>query len=165
MVRLFGFPSLEKELKAIAPASRQVAAKFNDIVTERLVEGCLGALEARGVETEGVLVTWVPGSFEIPVVARRLASSGEFDAVIAVGCIIQGETAHYDAVVQAATSGIANASEATGVPVIFGVLTCETTEQAFDRAGGKLGNKGEDFAASAVHMGNLMRTLSIDYQL
>lgn len=103
----------------------------------------------------------MPGSMELPLVAKRLAESGKFSAVVAIGCVVRGETSHYDAVVSGATSGIERASSNTGVPVIFGVLTCDTMEQAIDRAGGKLGNSGDAYAASAVQMANLLHQLPL----
>ncbi len=107
----------------------------------------------------GTTDVWDPGSFEIPLVAKRLASSGQYDAIITLGAVVRGSTTHYDAVAGAAATGCLNAGLSTGVPVIFGVLTCETMEQAMDRAGGKLGNKGGEAALTAIEMANLFRTL------
>ena len=104
-------------------------------------------------------VAWVPGSMELPLAAKRFALSGHHSAVVAIGCVVRGETSHYDAVVRGATSGIERASSDSGVPVVFGVLTCDTMEQAIDRAGGKLGNSGDGYAASAVQMANLMHSI------
>lgn len=136
-----------------------VVSRFNQLVTDRLLSGALDALERHGVDSASVAVAEVPGSFELPVVARRLADSGEFDAVICLGAIIRGSTSHYDHVAAGATSGIAAASQATGVPVIFGVLTTENTEQALDRAGVKSGNKGWEAATTAIEMVDLLRQL------
>lgn len=136
-----------------------VVARFNDLVTKLLLEGALEHFERHGVPASDVDVAWVPGSFELPVVAKAMAKSGKYDAVIAIGVVVRGATAHYDAVVGGATSGVLGASTDSGVPVIFGVLTCDTMEQALDRAGGKVGNKGGEAAVTAVEMGNLMRTL------
>ena len=107
----------------------------------------------------GTTVVWVPGSFEVPLAAKRLAQSGQYDAVITLGAVVRGSTTHYDAVAGAAASGTLSAGLDTGVPIIFGVLTCETMEQAMDRAGGKLGNKGGEAAITAIEMANLMRAL------
>ncbi len=112
-----------------------------------------------GGDVEGTTVVWVPGSFEIPLVAKRLASSGQYDAVITLGAVVRGSTTHYDAVAGAAANGCLTAGLSTGVPIIFGVLTCETMEQAMDRAGGKLGNKGGEVTLTAIEMANLFRTL------
>ena len=136
-----------------------VVARFNDFVTQRLLDGALAALERHGVKDEDITVSWVPGSFEIPLVARTQALSGKFDSVVCLGAVIRGETAHFDYVAGEAASGISRASEASGVPVIFGVLTTDTVEQAINRAGGKSGNKGYDAAVAAIEMANLMRQI------
>ncbi|KAI7837438.1 hypothetical protein COHA_008696 [Chlorella ohadii] len=136
-----------------------VVGRFNDLVTKLLLEGALDAFNRHGVAREDVDVAWVPGSFELPVVAKAMAKSGEYDAVVCIGVVVRGATTHYDAVVGGATSGVLNASTDSGVPVIFGVLTCDTMEQALDRAGGKVGNKGGEAAVTAVEMGSLLRTL------
>ena len=143
------------------PAGRfaLVAARFNQFIVEQLVAGALDALKRHGVADNAVDVVWVPGSFEIPLVAQRLAASKQYAAVIALGAVIKGETGHYDHVCAAATSGIAQASLTTGVPVLFGVLTCETVEQAINRAGGKSGNKGFEAATAAIEMVNLLGKL------
>jgi 6,7-dimethyl-8-ribityllumazine synthase len=136
-----------------------VAARFNALIVEPLVAGALEALRVHGVEDGAIDVAHVPGSFEIPVIARRLATSGRYAAIICLGAVIKGATDHYDHVAGAATSGIAQVSASTGVPVIFGVLTCDTLEQALDRAGAKAGNKGYDAAAAAIEMVNLLAVL------
>ncbi|PSC71225.1 6,7-dimethyl-8-ribityllumazine synthase [Micractinium conductrix] len=136
-----------------------VVGRFNDLVTKLLLEGCVGAFERHGVAAEDVDVAWVPGSFELPVVAKAMAKGGKYDAVVAIGVVVRGDTTHYDAVVGGATSGVLNASTDSGVPVIFGVLTCDTMEQALDRAGGKVGNKGGEAAVTAVETGSLLRQL------
>jgi len=136
-----------------------VVARFNSLVTDRLLSGALDALARYGVDDKDVLVARVPGSFEIPVVAQKLAKSGAYDAVICLGAIVRGDTAHFDYVASGATSGIASASQASGRPVVFAVLTCETMEQALDRAGGKAGNKGFEAAVSAIEMVNVMKAL------
>ncbi len=136
-----------------------VVSRFNEFITQRLLEGALDGLRRHGVEEDAVDVAWVPGSLEIPVVARRLAQSGQYDAVICLGAVIRGATAHFDYVAGGAANGIASVALETGVPVIFGVITTDTIEQAIERAGTKAGNKGYDAALSAIEMANLMRTL------
>jgi 6,7-dimethyl-8-ribityllumazine synthase len=141
-----------------APAGRfaLVAARFNAVVVEKLVAGAVDGLRRHGVAEQHIDLAWVPGSFEIPLAARKLAGSGHYAAVLCLGCVIKGETDHYDFVAGQAASGVAQAALATGVPVIFGVLTCDTLEQAINRAGGKGGNKGFDAAQAAVEMVNLL---------
>ena len=137
-----------------------VAGRFNELVVERLVKGCLDALSRHGVDTDArVDVIWVPGSFEIPLVCRKAAASGRYDAVIALGAVIRGATPHFDHVAGGAASGVMRASMDTGVPVIFGVLTTDTIEQAIERAGTKAGNKGFDAALAAVEMVTLGKAL------
>ena len=136
-----------------------VVSRFNRFVTERLLDGALDALRRHGADMDRVTVAWCPGSVEIPLVAKKLADSSAYDAVICLGAVIRGETAHYDHVCSAVTSGISQAALQTGVPVIFGVLTTDTTEQALDRAGTKSGNKGADAAIAAIEMVNLFRDL------
>ena len=136
-----------------------VAARFNGAIVENLVAGALDGLRRHGVADEAIDLAWVPGSFEIPLVAQKLAASGRYAAVLCLGAVIRGDTGHYDHVAGEAASGVARASLATGVPVIFGILTCETLEQAINRAGGKSGNKGFDAALTAIEMVNLLRQL------
>jgi 6,7-dimethyl-8-ribityllumazine synthase len=136
-----------------------VVSRFNEIVTAKLLEGALDCLRAHEVAEGDLLVAWVPGAFELPLVARRLASSGEYDAVICIGAVIRGETAHFDHVAGQAALGIRAAAEAGGVPVIFGVLTTDTLEQAMDRAGGKHGNKGWDSAMAAMETCSVLEQL------
>jgi 6,7-dimethyl-8-ribityllumazine synthase len=136
-----------------------VAARFNQFIVERLVEGARDALCRHGVADDAVDLAWVPGSFEIPLVARRLAGSGRYAAVICLGAVIRGDTDHYDYVAGGAATGIAQAALATGVPVIFGLLTCDTLEQAINRAGAKAGNKGFEAALAAIEMVNLLKQL------
>jgi len=136
-----------------------VASKFNELVTRRLLEGALDALRQHGVEAQRISVAWVPGAFEIPITASRLARTGDFAAVICLGAVIRGETSHYEAVVSAVTSGVSRVGLDTGVPTIFGVLTTDSLEQALDRAGGKAGNKGYEAAVSALEMANLMASI------
>ncbi len=136
-----------------------VAARFNETVGLRLVEGAADCLRRHGVSEDDVSIAWVPGAFEIPLVAGRLAGSGEFDAVVCVGAVIRGATPHFDYVAGSAAHGIARASQETGVPITFGVLTTEDTEQAAERSGGKLGNKGFEAALAALEMVNLLSSL------
>jgi 6,7-dimethyl-8-ribityllumazine synthase len=136
-----------------------VVARFNELVTEPLLHGCKDTLVRHGVGEDQIDVVRVPGSFEIPLAARTAADSGRYAAVICLGCVIRGETDHYDHVAGQAASGVMQASIATGVPVIFGILTTETVEQALNRAGLKSGNKGAEAAQSAVEMINLMAKL------
>lgn len=135
-----------------------VASRFNESVVRQLVAGASDCLRRHGVADDDLELAWVPGAYEIPLVARRLAASGRFDAIVALGCVVRGQTAHFDYVAgQAAEVGRIAAS--TGVPITFGVLTTETFEQAIDRAGGKLGNKGWDAALAAIETARLMREL------
>ena len=126
------------------------AASFNELVVAKLVEGAVSCFRAHGVAQDDLVVAWVPGAFELPLVARRLAGSGLYDAVVCLGAVVRGETAHFDYVAREAARGIADAASATGVPVMFGVLTTDTMAQALDRAGGKHGNKGWDAAMAAM---------------
>ncbi len=132
-----------------------VVAKFNDFVTSKLLEGALKALKEHGVDEKEITVALVPGSFELPFVAQRLAASKQCNAVICLGALIRGETAHFDTIAQAASNGIEQASRETGIPVIFGVLTCDSVDQAMERVGGKVGHKGEEAALAALEMANL----------
>ena len=136
-----------------------VASRFNETLGKRLLEGALDGLRRHGVADDDVSVVWVPGAFELPATARRLAASGEVDAVVCVGVVIRGETPHFDYVAGQAAAGISEASVSTGVPVLFGVLTTDNSEQAAERAGGKIGNKGFDAAAAAIEMANLYAAL------
>ncbi|MGE5459378.1 MAG: 6,7-dimethyl-8-ribityllumazine synthase [Solirubrobacterales bacterium] len=136
-----------------------VAARFNEVVVRKLVAGALEGLRAKGAADEDVDLAWVPGSFELPLVARRLAASGRYAAVICLGAVIRGETPHFDHVAEQAALGIREAAQATGAPVIFGVLTTDTFEQAMDRAGGKHGNKGWDAAMAGMEMASLLEGL------
>ncbi|HVC02758.1 MAG TPA: 6,7-dimethyl-8-ribityllumazine synthase [Steroidobacteraceae bacterium] len=136
-----------------------VAARFNDFVVEPLLRGALDALGRHGVGEDRIEVIRVPGAFEIPLVVRKLASSGRYDALIALGAVIRGDTPHFDYVAGECASGLARVALETGVPVAFGVLTTDTIEQATDRAGGKAGNKGADAALAAIEMVALLRKL------
>ncbi|MGL6095958.1 MAG: 6,7-dimethyl-8-ribityllumazine synthase [Fimbriiglobus sp.] len=143
------------------PAGRfvLVTARFNGFVVDQLAAGALDALARHGVPADRVDTVKVPGSYEIPLIAQKLGATGKYAAVICLGCIIRGDTDHYDHVAGAATSGIAQAALACGVPVIFGVLTCDTLEQAIHRAGAKAGNKGFEAAVTAVEIVNLLAKL------
>jgi len=134
-------------------------ARFNELVTDRLLSGALDALGRHGVDSGSVSVAWVPGAFELPLVAQHLASSGEYDAVVCLGAVIRGATSHYDQVANNAATGTLRAGMGTGVPVIFGVLTTDSLEQALERAGAKNGNRGADAAVSAIEMVDLLRQL------
>lgn len=144
-----------------SPAGRFVliVARFNGFVVEQLAAGALDALNRHGIDTERIDIVRVPGSYEIPLIAQKLGKSGRYAAVICLGCVIRGDTDHYDYVAGAAANGIANAALNCGVPVIFGVLTCDTLEQAIHRAGAKAGNKGFEAAVTAVEMVNLLAKL------
>ena len=136
-----------------------VAGRFNELVTRSLLEGALDAFRRHGVADDAVDVAWCPGAFEIPPVARRMAASGKYAAVVALGAVIRGATSHYDYVAGGVAGGIAAVAAETGVPVLFGVLTVENLEQAFERAGTKAGNKGAEAAVSAIEMADLLRRL------
>ena len=136
-----------------------VVARFNESVTRRLLDGAVAALRRLGAAEQDVAVVWVPGSFEIPVAARELAEHGDVDAVVCLGAVIRGETAHFDLVAAEAARGVAAVHATTGVPAGFGVLTTDSLEQALDRAGGKHGNKGADAAMAAVEMASLVRAI------
>lgn len=137
-----------------------VIARFNEFITNRLLGGALDALSRHGVKDQDVEVAWVPGAFEIPLVARKMASVKKYDAVICLGAVIRGATPHFDYVASEVAKGVAKVGLDTGIPVIFGVITAETIEQAIERAGTKAGNKGWDAAASAIEMANLFKSMS-----
>lgn len=136
-----------------------VAARFNEFITAKLLSGALDAFVRHGVSPDDVDTAWVPGAFEIPLVAKRMAESGAYDAILTLGAVIRGNTSHYDVVCNEVSKGVAQVALATGVPVIFGVLTTDTIEQAIERAGTKAGNKGAEGAQSAIEMVNLLRQL------
>jgi 6,7-dimethyl-8-ribityllumazine synthase len=149
----------EGELDATGMRLAVVAGRFNDHVTERLLRAALETLERLGLASAGVPVVWVPGAFEIPLVAKRFAESGEIDAVICLGAVIRGGTPHFDYVAGECAAGVARTALDTGIPIIFGVLTTDDVEQALERSGGSEGNKGAEAAASAVEMVELLRRL------
>ena len=136
-----------------------VASRFNEFITNKLVGGALDGLKRHNVDEAQVDVAWVPGAFEIPLIASKMAKSGKYDAVICVGAVIRGNTSHYDYVCNEVSKGIASVSLDSGIPVLFGILTTENIEQAIERAGTKAGNKGYDCALSAIEMVNLIREI------
>lgn len=136
-----------------------VVSRFNEPVTERLLAGALEALEAHGADMDQITVAWCPGAVEIPLVARKLAGTGSYDAIICIGAVIRGETPHFDVVCHAASDGTARIALEMGLPIIFGVLTTDTAEQALARSGGNKGNKGTDAAVAAIEMVNLLRKI------
>ncbi|HGO3489220.1 TPA: 6,7-dimethyl-8-ribityllumazine synthase [Staphylococcus aureus] len=136
-----------------------VVSRFNDFITGRLLEGAKDTLIRHDVNEDNVDVAFVPGAFEIPLVAKKLASSGNYDAVITLGCVIRGATSHYDYVCNEVAKGVSKVNDQTNVPVIFGILTTESIEQAVERAGTKAGNKGAEAAVSAIEMANLLKSI------
>jgi 6,7-dimethyl-8-ribityllumazine synthase len=132
-----------------------VVSRFNAFITERLLLSAVDGLARSGAEKKNIDLVRVPGAFEIPLAARKLAETGKYDAILCLGCLLRGDTAHYDVIVNEVTRGIGQSAQETGVPHAFGVLTCETLEQAIDRAGLKMGNKGFDAALAAVEMASL----------
>jgi len=136
-----------------------VAARFNEFITAKLLGGALDALKRHDVSDENIDTAWVPGAFEIPLIASKMAKTGKYDAVICLGSVIRGSTSHYDYVCSEVSKGIANVSLSSDIPVMFGVLTTENIEQAIERAGSKAGNKGYDCAVSAIEMVNLIREI------
>ena len=152
-----------KEIKGKLSAGKAnyavVVSRFNDFVTSKLLAGAIDALQRHGAKDEQITVVWVPGSIEIVLAAKKLASSGKSDAVICLGAVIRGQTGHYDYVCQQVSRGISQISYDTAVPTIFGVLTCETIEQAIDRAGSKAGNAGANAAMSAMEMVDVLKQI------
>ncbi|MCH4337239.1 MULTISPECIES: 6,7-dimethyl-8-ribityllumazine synthase [Staphylococcus] len=134
-----------------------VVSRFNDFITNRLLDGAKDTLVRHGVEDSNIDVAYVPGAFEIPLVSKKLAQKGEYDAVITLGCVIRGATSHYDYVCNEVAKGVSKANDVSDIPVIFGVLTTESIEQAVERAGTKAGNKGAEAAVSAIEMANLLK--------
>jgi 6,7-dimethyl-8-ribityllumazine synthase len=151
-----GANHIEGKLSAEGRSFGVVASRFNDFIVRPLLDGALEAIRRHGGDLGSVDVVWVPGSYEIPVAARQLALSGNYDAIICLGAVIRGATAHFDYVAGGAATGIASVALETNVPVIFGVITTETIEQAIERAGTKLGNKGFEAAVTAIEMADLM---------
>lgn len=134
-----------------------VVSRFNDFITNRLLDGAKDTLVRHGVEDSNIDVAYVPGAFEIPLVSKKLAQKGEYGAVITLGCVIRGATSHYDYVCNEVAKGVSKANDVSDIPVIFGVLTTESIEQAVERAGTKAGNKGAEAAVSAIEMANLLK--------
>lgn len=150
------------EGKLVAPQGMKVgiiASRFNEIITNKLLGGAVDGLVRHGVEENNITAAWVPGAFEIPVIAEKMAASKKYDAIICVGAVIRGSTTHYDYVCNEVSKGISQVSMKTGVPVLFGVITTENIEQAIERAGSKAGNKGYDCALAAIEMVNLINQL------
>jgi 6,7-dimethyl-8-ribityllumazine synthase len=137
-----------------------VVSRFNEEVTSRMLDGAREALRAHGVRDDDVTTAWVPGAFELPLAARKLAGTERYDAVVCLGAVIRGETPHFDYVAGEAARGVMDAGRDTGVPIVFGVITPNTEEQALERAGGKKGNKGLDAVETAIEMANLLRQIS-----
>lgn len=152
-------PVLEGTLHGADRRFAVVASRFNDTIVRRLVDGALDAFRRAGVPEDRVTTVWVPGAFELPVAAKKLAESGTYDAVLLLGCVIRGATAHFDYVAGQAAAGAQRVAVDTGVPVLFGVLTTDTIEQALERSGTKAGNKGADTALAAVEMASLLDAL------
>lgn len=151
--------TLEGKLVAEGMKVGIIVARFNEFITGKLLSGAVDGLVRHGVKEEDITTAWVPGAFEIPLVATKMASSGKYDAVICLGAVIRGATSHYDYVCNEVSKGVAQASLQSGIPVLFGVVTTENIEQAIERAGTKAGNKGYDCALSAIEMVNLMKEL------
>lgn len=151
--------TLEGKLVAKGMRVGIVAARFNEFITSKLLSGALDGLVRHDVQEEDIHVAWVPGAFEIPLIASKMAGSGKYDAVICLGAVIRGSTSHYDYVCNEVSKGIAAVGLDSGIPVLFGVLTTENIEQAIERAGTKAGNKGYDCALSAIEMVNLIREI------
>ena len=149
--------TLEGDLSAQGLKFGLIVSRFNSFITKRLLDGAMDALARQGVEEKDITVVWCPGSFEIPLVARRLVKSGDFDAVICLGAVIRGATAHFDYVASEVAKGIAQVSLETDTPVVFGVVTTDSIEQAIERAGTKHGNKGADAANTALEMIDLFK--------
>lgn len=150
---------IEGALRADGLRMAVIASRWNDLIVSRLVDGAQDALRRLGAKDHDLTLVRVPGSFEIPLVAKKLAASGKYDAIICVGAVIRGETPHFDYIAAEVTKGMASASMETGVPIAYGIITADTVEQAINRAGVKAGNKGFEAAMSAVEMANLLREL------
>ncbi len=150
---------LEGDLSATGQRFGIVASRFNEFIVRPLLDGALDAIRRHGGDLEAVDVAWVPGAYELPPVARRMALSGSYDSIVCLGCVIRGSTSHYEYVAGGAASGITSVALETDVPVIFGVLTVENIEQGIERAGTKAGNKGFEAAANAIEMASLMQKL------
>jgi len=154
------FPALEGTLSAVGMRFAIVVSRFNAFITERLLLSAIDGLARSGAEKKNIDLVRVPGAFEIPLAARKLAETKKYDAIICLGCLLRGDTAHYDVIVNEVTRGIGQSAQETGIPHAFGVLTCETLEQAIDRAGLKMGNKGFEAALAGVEMASLQEAIS-----
>jgi len=154
-----GYSTIEGKLDASGLKIAVIASRFNDFVTARLIEGAVDCLTRHGSGDKDLTVIRVPGSFELPLAAKRAASSGKFDAVVCLGALIRGQTPHFDYIAAEVTKGVAQVSLDSGIPVTFGVITADTLEQAVDRAGAKSGNKGFEAALGAVEMADLLRQI------
>ena len=152
-------PTITGELVVRKQRFAIVVSRFNEFVGSRLVDGAIDTLERHGCDRKNITIVWVPGAWELPVTARKLAALGRFEAIICLGCVIRGETPHFDYVASEAAKGIAHVGLDAGLPVVFGVLTADTLEQAIQRAGAKAGNKGADAALTAIEMANLFSKL------
>jgi 6,7-dimethyl-8-ribityllumazine synthase len=150
---------IEGVFKADGKKFAIVAGRFNSFITEKLIDGAVDALKRHGVSDDAITLAWTPGAFEIPLVVQKMAASGKYDAVLALGCVIRGGTPHFDYVAGEAAKGVGQVTLQTGVPVLFGILTTDTIEQAIERAGTKAGNKGVDAAMAAIEMVDLMGKL------
>ncbi|WP_337176500.1 6,7-dimethyl-8-ribityllumazine synthase [Paludisphaera sp.] len=155
-------PTFEGDFSPPSGRFAIVVSRFNSLVTEPLLAGCADVFRRHGVGEDRLDVYWVPGSFEVPLVARKLAEAGRHAAIVCLGCVIRGETGHYDHVAGQAAGGVLQAGLSTGVPVIFGVLTTDTVEQALNRAGLKSGNKGGESAMAAIEMVNLLAKIAAE---
>ena len=152
--------TLEGKLVASGLKVGIVAARFNEFIVSKLVSGAIDGLTRHDVAEDDITVAWVPGAFEIPLIAKQMANSGKYDAVICLGAVIRGATSHYDYVCNEVSKGVAQVSLSANIPVLFGVVTTENIEQAIERAGTKAGNKGYDCALSAIEMANLMKVIN-----
>ncbi len=158
-------PAVQGQLNAAGKRFAIVVSRFNAFITERLLQSAYDGLVRSGAGKKDVVLVRVPGAFEIPSAARTLAETRKYDAIICIGCLLRGDTAHYDVIVNEVTRGIGQSAQETGVPHAFGVLTCDTLEQAIDRAGLKMGNKGFEAALAAVEMANLKPVLSSQFSV
>ncbi|MFH1006359.1 MAG: 6,7-dimethyl-8-ribityllumazine synthase [Candidatus Latescibacterota bacterium] len=149
----------EGELSAVGKRFGVVVSRFNELISKKLLDGALDCLMRHQAEEEHIEIAWVPGAFEIPLTAKKMAKSGKYDAILCLGAVIRGSTPHFDYVAAEASKGIAHAGLDTGIPVMFGVITTDTVEQAIDRAGARVGNKGWDAALGAIEMVNLFDAL------
>lgn len=153
---------LEGKLSAQGLKFAIIVSRFNSLVTQRLLDGAMDALRRHGADENSITIAWTPGSFELPLVAKKFAQTGKYDAVICLGCIIRGDTPHFEYVASETAKGIAQVMLETGVPTVFGVVTADTLEQALERAGAKAGNRGFDAAMTAMEMANLLREIETE---